>query len=295
MKKKDQVEADGFDTYLSETRGLERDFVGELVNSRRRAWRVATGFGALAALATVSMTGVIVSYRNPPPPPVFTIDKATGHVDMVTTLANDKIDPGWAVDKQYINTYVLNREGYDFNSLQLLYNTTGLFSSERVQREYGTIWQGKTARDKVLGDTAVITVDVKSIVQGPDHTATVRFSTLTRYNNNGNTVGPVNYIATLAYRYVGAPMKEDDRRIDALGFQITSYRVDPEVVGATPTTVAAPTAVAVPGTATLPAPEAVPGTATLPSGPPAAPARPATAGSVTVPALIAPGTAPQRQ
>jgi type IV secretion system protein VirB8 len=278
MKKKGPVEAEGFDEYLSETRGLERDFVGELVNSRRLAWRVATGFGALAGVATLGMLGIVAAYRNPPPPPVFTVDKATGHVDMVTTLANDKINPGWAVDKQYINTYVLNREGYDFNSLQLFYNTTGLMSSERVQREYGAIWQGKDARDKQLGDSAVINVDVKSIVQGPDNSATVRFATTTRYNN-GNTIGPVNYIATVAYRYVGAPMKEDDRRIDALGFQITAYRVDPEVVGVAPPTAVAPTAVAVPGTATLPA----------------APAAPATAGSVTVPALVAPGTVQPHQ
>jgi len=276
VKKTDRVEADGFDKYLSETRGLERDYLAELVTSRRRAWRVAMGFGTLSAMSVVGMLGVVVSHRNPPPPPVFTIDRSTGHVDMVTTLANDEIEPGWAVAKQYINTYVLNREGYDYNSLQLFYNTTGLMSSERVQAEYGKLWQGDDALDKKLGDTATISVDIKSIVEGPDQTATVRFSTTTRHNN-GMVTGPVNYIATLAYRYVGAPMKEDDRRIDALGFQVTSYRVDPESVQPAP---AAPVAPAAPAT--------IPGTAV-------APAAPATAESVTVPALAAPAAAPQRQ
>ena len=276
MKKTDRVEAEGFDKYLSETRGLERDYMGELVTSRRRAWRVATGFGALSVVSMISMLGVVASYRNPPPPPVFTIDRSTGHVDMVTTLANSEIEPGWAVDKQYINTYILNREGYDYNSLQLFYNTTGLMSSERVQQEYGKLWQGDDALDKKLGDTATIDVDVKSIVQGPDNTATIRFATSTKHNN-GMVTGPVNYIATLAYRYVGAPMKEDDRRIDALGFQVTSYRVDAESVQPVPVAPAAP--VTIPGTAVAPA----------------APARPATAQSVTVPALVAPAAAPQRQ
>lgn len=275
--RKRKVDADDYQAYLDESRGLERDFIAELVTSRRNAWWTATGACAVSVASVIGMLGVVAAYRSPPPPAVFTVDKSTGQVDVVTQLANSAIKTSWATDKQYINSYVLSREGYDYNSLQLFYDTTGLMSAERVQQEYYRIFAGKTGRQNQLGDNATISVDIKSIVEGPDNSATVRFSTTTHYNN-GTSVGPANFIATLAYRYVGAPMLEKDRRIDALGFQITSYKVDPEVVGedvpVTNTgTVSAPVAPSAPATANT---SSVPSLVVAPAGRPAsAPASPA--------------------
>ena len=260
---KRRVEADEYEKYLDESRGLERDYLAELVRGRRNAWRVAMAGGGVALASIAGMLGVIAAYRSPAPPAVFTVDKSTGQVDVVTQLATSKIKTEWATDKQYINTYVLSREGYDFNSLQLFYDTTGLMSSDRVQQEYYRMFAGKEGRQTKLGDTATISVEIKSIVQGPDNSATIRFATTTHYNN-GTTIGPANYIASVGYRYVGAPMLEKDRRIDALGFQITSYKVDPEVVG-----------------------EDIPVTNTGAVAAPVAPLRPATASSVSVPSLVA--------
>lgn len=264
---KRKVDAEDYETYLKESRGLERDFLGELVSSRRTAWLVALGASVISLASIGGMLGVIAAHRSPPPPAVFTVDRSTGQVDVVTQLATSSIKTEWATDKQYINTYVLSREGYDYNSLQLFYDTTGLMSSENVQKEYYAMFAGKEGRQAKLGDGAVIDVSIKSIVEGPDSSATVRFTTTTRLRN-GNVIGPANFIATLAYHYVGAPMAEKDRRIDALGFQITSYRVDPEVIGADiPVTLAGQT--------------------------PAAPTQPATAATVQgVPSLVVPGAAP---
>ena len=39
-----------------------------------------------------------------------------------------------------------------------------------------------------------------------------------------------DWIATIAFAYVKAPMAEGDRLRNPLGFQVTSYRADPEVV-----------------------------------------------------------------
>ena len=41
-------------------------------------------------------------------------------------------------------------------------------------------------------------------------------------------VPPQSLIATVGFEYVNAPQKEEDRSVNPLGFQITSYRVDPE-------------------------------------------------------------------
>jgi len=63
----------------------------------------------------------------------------------------------------------------------------------------------------------------------PGGAAVVRFSTQLKHSN-GSTESLQNWIATIGYTYKDATMSSVDRRINPLGFQITSYRVDPETL-----------------------------------------------------------------
>ena len=60
-----------------------------------------------------------------------------------------------------------------------------------------------------------------------DGVANVRFHRIVR---QGPQVTESDWIATVAYAYTKAPMGEADRLRNPLGFQVTSYRADPEVV-----------------------------------------------------------------
>ncbi len=217
------------DRYLEEARGLERDYLDELVRSRRSAWRAATAAGALLGLALVALAAMqslkrVESF-------VLRVDNATGAVDLVTTLRDGQTSYGEVVDRYFVNKYVLSREGYDYETIQTAYDTTLLLSSEGVQREYATLFEGAGARDKALSNRAKILVRLRSITPGSaPSTALVRFTTrLVR--ENGQLAAEQSLVATIGFRYVGAPMHEQDRLVNPLGFQVTSYRVDPEVVG----------------------------------------------------------------
>lgn len=214
--------------YLAETRGVERDYVGELQKSRTVAWRIAGGSLAVAAsaCAAVALMAPLKSVETV----VLRVDNATGAVDVVQKMADQLTSYGEVVDKYWLNQYVLNREGYDYNTIQMNYDATALLSSPDVQGEFFRIYEGAQARDKVLGNGARVLVTVKSITPNEKlGTAVVRFSTITR-RNDGRTEGGADWIATLAYKYVKAPISEQDRRVNPLGFQVTSYRVDPETV-----------------------------------------------------------------
>ncbi|WP_164893523.1 type IV secretion system protein, partial [Mesorhizobium sp. M7A.T.Ca.US.000.02.1.1] len=39
------------------------------------------------------------------------------------------------------------------------------------------------------------------------------------------------WLATVTFRYSNAPMSEDDRLVNPIGFEVTDYRNDPEVGG----------------------------------------------------------------
>ena len=68
--------------YLAESRGLERDYIGEILNSRRNAWRICSVVTALGLMGLAA--GMIGINRAAPMPLVLRVDNATGAVDVVT-------------------------------------------------------------------------------------------------------------------------------------------------------------------------------------------------------------------
>ena len=150
---------------------------------------------------------------------------------MVTTLRDGQTTYGEVVDKYFLNKYVLNRESYDYDTIQTAYDTTVLLSSPEVQREYLALFEGPNGRDKVLSNQTRIVVKVRSITPGTSgNTAVVRFSTRRKQANGAQEVEE-SLVATVGFRYVRAAMREQDRLVNPLGFQVASFRVDPEVVG----------------------------------------------------------------
>jgi type IV secretion system protein VirB8 len=113
--------------------------------------------------------------------------------------------------------------------VQATYDATVLFSSPVVQREFRAIYDGPKARDKLLGNRVRLFVKVRSITPAKG-TAVVRF-VRTEHPAGGGEDVEESLVATIGFEYVAAPMHEEDRMVNPLGFQVTSYRVDPEVVG----------------------------------------------------------------
>lgn len=227
--------------YLEESRGLERDYMGEVLRSRQIAWRLVIGAGTLMGVALVALLCLTPLKTNTPF--VLRVDNATGHVDVLTTLRESERSYGEVVDSYFLNQYVLNREGYDYATLQSAYNTTALLSDPNVQREYYALFEGSQARDKAFKNNAKIIVQVRSITPTPETgspgtsslgtdssgIAVVRFSTQAKHSNG--SIDPLrHWIATIGYTYKDAVISSFDRRVNPLGFQVTSYRIDPETL-----------------------------------------------------------------
>ncbi|MCZ2327841.1 virB8 family protein, partial [Bartonella sp. F02] len=197
------------------------------VKSRRNAWRIA---GITCVFGLLGMACGVVGFSQPAPTPlILRVDNATGAVDVVSVMREHETSYGEVVDIYWLNQYVLNRESYDYDTIQLTYDTAALLSAPNVQQEFFSIYDGDNARDRVLANRARITVKVRSIQPNGRGQATIRFTTQ-KHNSNGTYEPQQHMIATVGYTYVGAPMKSSDRLLNPLGFQITSYRVDPEML-----------------------------------------------------------------
>jgi type IV secretion system protein VirB8 len=210
---------------LDRNRSLDQDFLAEILSSRSKAWRVAVGAFVLAFLAVAALTSLMLSY-TPQPPYVVRVNDATGEVENVSQLGDAKEDYGPRIARYFVTQYVLSCEGYDWRTLQNMYDRCGLFSSPDVQQQYHAKFEddartGREALDKKYGEHTRLVINVRSITPGPNQTATVRFTR--------SEVGPQRspnteqFIATIAYRFVNAPMSESVIRDNPLGFQVISY------------------------------------------------------------------------
>ncbi|CAM2164775.1 Type IV secretion system protein virB8 [Burkholderia latens] len=225
------VKSDDLDAYFEEARGAERDLHVERERSRKTAWIVAgvACFGCLLSFGTLMVH--IKETSRPTPPFILRVDNATGTVDSVSVMKETQSSYGEVVDRYWLTQYVMHRESYDFQTIQADYDATGLMSTSDVAAEYAKVFSGDQARDKMLGDKARILVQIDSppIVNEPTSTATVRFTTVVHWKTGNRPDEVRHWVATVAYSYVDAPMKPADRLINPLGFQVTSYRVDPEL------------------------------------------------------------------
>ena len=86
---------------------------------------------------------------------------------------------------------------------------------------------------KLYPPTTVVAVTIKNVsIIGPN-SALVRFDAERR--DGGASSGTVQpFRAVIGFRYTGAPMRMEDRFVNPLGFQVTSYRRDAETTGALP-------------------------------------------------------------
>ncbi len=225
------VKSSDFKTYLFETKGLERDFLKELIKSKKRAWGVTYLMFGLSVLSIGA--GIAGLSQETPQPLVLRVDNATGAVDVVTTIREHQSSYGDIIDDYWINRYVIDRENYDYNAIQQHYDAVALLSSPDIQKQYYTKFEGSNALDKTLSNQGRIIAHIKSIQLNRKGQATVRFTTQLVYADRQPEPAE-NKIATIAYTYLSSPMSLTDRRINPLGFQVISYQVDLETLSPRP-------------------------------------------------------------
>ena len=138
------------------------------------------------------------------------------------------------MNKYWVSEYVKAREGYDWRTLEQEYITVRELSLPNVFDVYASQY-GVDKKDSIenkLKDDFRVRVELKSVVINNDHVATVRFSKITFDNKTGKEKARNHWTATLAWEYFPEfEVPEERRIINPFGFKITSYRVDPELVG----------------------------------------------------------------
>jgi len=212
--------------------------------SRVIAWRVAIGAGAFGLLAlVVAITAVGTAFRPAPPPEILRVDKTTGVTERLISLKEFQQTPEEATIKRNVATFMRARENYSYDTAEDNYYDAAAFMSPQLQQQWGAYWDTanpKSPMNFYKKDTKVrIELGAITINRDADGKAiSVRASFARTIKRNDLLVGPpTSWIATIPFRWVNAPTKERDRRVNDLGFEVTDYQVDADIgasVGMTP-------------------------------------------------------------
>jgi type IV secretion system protein VirB8 len=217
--------------FLKEAMEFERSKVDAARSSSKLAWRCVVGMAALLAI-TVVTSGVVVLNNKPNPPGILEVNRQTGEIRQLKTLADTKIKLDEANDIFNLRRYIEYRESYDWETIQSMFDATMALSTEKEGELYKAFASenNKASPVNVLKDKYRV-ITKAGTVTFINKIALVSFSKRIVPLNPGEKAPPTEYYqATVAFEYdKNLKLDGSGRGINPAGFQVTSYRVDSDV------------------------------------------------------------------
>lgn len=212
--------------YFEEARRWDHDRLASATRSRRLAWTAAAGAAGLAAIA-LSAVAMLAPLKTVVPY-VVRVDRTSGAVEVLTGLSGRQDETyAEAVTKSFLAGYVRARESWLPQVAEANFRQVSIMSTPAEQQRWADAFRptSPSSPQVVYGPGGQVEVEIRAISFLAPHVANVRFHRLER---RGGAATEGDWIATVAFHYTRAPMAEGDRLRNPLGFQVDSYRADPE-------------------------------------------------------------------
>ena len=198
-----------------------------LKHSNRRAWIVAGTASTVSVLSLLAV--VLVLPLKEFAPYVVTVHEETGYLEVTQGLKPGDLSQDEAVTSANIVRCLTAHETFDATDVKENFETVNLCMSEQALDNYRRIFAKGHPDNPVEkhGYDSTVRVQIKSLQLLTDSTAQVRFQTVTTTRDRATVH---HWITVLTFRYVQKPASLADRFKNPLGFQITRYRRDQEIL-----------------------------------------------------------------
>lgn len=209
----------------------------ELENSKKSeklAWRLGKIAIAIACLVVIAFA-VTLPLRKVETR-VVVVDKATGETTIASDIPSYVATRNDINDKHWIKRFVIARERYSFNILQADYDLVKRLAGDEVWNKYSKLWVGENSLQKKYAQNVEFIPTVLSVTLPSPNIATVRYEVketdLRNLTSAAYEPKVSRYVATIEYHYVPTPKNtpESEAIENPLGFAVTGYQVDPEIV-----------------------------------------------------------------
>lgn len=214
--------------YFDKARRWDQDRLSSAIRSRNLAWVVALTSLGLATAGVLAVAGLTPLKRAEPF--VVRVDNATGAVDVMTGLTGQKgITYQEAVSKYFVGQYVRARESWNPQAAEDNFRQVAIMSTSPVQSDWAAYYRGSNPKSPqvVYGASGSVVVHIKTISFINSKVAQARFHKSEVKNGQPSES---DEIATITFTYTKAPMAESERLRNPLGFQVSDYRADPEIL-----------------------------------------------------------------
>ncbi len=218
--------------YFAEGDSWAYDRNETLRRSRKAAWIVAGAACVVAVCEAIAL--VALTPLKTVEPYTLLVDRQTGFVQALKPVDAQLVTSDAALTQSFLVQYVIAREGYDYTALQSDYRKVALWSGGQARADYLTNMQASNPASPLVRfpRSTTIDVEVKSVSSLGRNSALVRFDTRRR-DAGGQARIMGSWVAVVRYSYSNAPMSVADRMINPLGFRVTGYRRNPEILPAT--------------------------------------------------------------
>ena len=164
-------------------------------------------------------------------PYVIEVEEKTGVPTVVEQLNQSSFTADVALKRYFLYSFVKAAEGYNPGTFRDDYKSLMLLSTPNVFRQIQKLISPRNEKSpaSMIGSRGIIEVALKSISFYTPNNATVRY----RLKNVGTVMGFANnrdMIADIEFKFVNLNLSAEERYINPLGFQVTKYVVDQELV-----------------------------------------------------------------
>ena len=163
-------------------------------------------------------------------PYTIEVNTTTGETKVKQPLKDGVLTQSEALTKYWLIRYVRARVGYDFQDIEEQYKTVNWLSDQKEFSRYADAFNPKKATSpyNLYGDRVQLLVRVKSISFIDKDTASIRIDLNKIEIDGSEEITPV--VVTASFQFTLEPRSEEERFENPLGFQVTNWRVDAEVV-----------------------------------------------------------------
>ncbi|WP_197738331.1 virB8 family protein [Bartonella quintana] len=225
--RRSRVKSDAFDEYVKEARSFDIDRMHGLQQRMRIAMALTVLFGLMTialALAVAALTPL-----KTVEPFVIRVDNSTGIIETVSALKETPNDYDEAITRYFAGKYVRAREGFQLSEAEYNFRLISLLSSPEEQNRFAKWYSGNNPESpQNIYHNMTAKVTIKSISFLSKDLIQVRYyKTIREFNGKENIS---HWVSILNFSYINARISTEDRLINPLGFQVSEYRSDPEVI-----------------------------------------------------------------
>lgn len=179
----------------------------------------------LLLLAVSLLTIFILLPLKEKVPYLYAFDHASGEITKIGELEASKLENNWELSRYLIIRYVINRESFDIDNVDLPYQLVWAQSADLIKQQYESTVKSdnKNSPFQILGKDKFITVKVISVSRLNDSTVDVKFDKIIHDRATlSEQVGHREAILKWTFDKAETSQKMLDR--DPLGFKVTYYQ-----------------------------------------------------------------------